>query len=144
MQRRIPFVKAVMTPFPYSIEAGARVEEARLLMHEHGIRHLPVVEREKLIGIVSDRDLRLVTEPSSGRVADEDLAIRDICERDVFVVELTERLDGVLDEMLRRRIGSAIVVKSERVVGIFTAVDACRFLRQLLTDFFPTDGSHVA
>jgi CBS domain-containing protein len=62
----------------------------------------------------------------------------------MFTVELTERLDGVLDEMLKRRIGSAIVVKADRVVGIFTAVDACRFLRRLLEDFFPSDDSHVA
>lgn len=144
MQRRIPFVKAVMTPFPYSIEAEAKVDEARLMMQEHDIRHLPVVEGETLTGILSDRDLCLVTEPSLGRVADESLAVRDICERDVLAVELTERLDGVLDEMLRRHIGAAVVVKSERVVGIFTAVDACRFLRQLLADFFPTDDSHVA
>ena len=114
------------------------------MMDEHRIRHLPVVDREKLVGIVSDRDLRLETKPTSGRAEESKLTVGEICERDVYVVELTERLDGVLDEMLRRRIGSAVVVKADRVVGIFTSVDACRVLRRLLEDFFPSDDSYVA
>ena len=144
MNRRIPLVKAVMTAYPYSVQVDALIDEARELMEEHSIRHLPVVDGDELVGIVSDRDLSLVTEPGSGRAADSRLTVGSICERDVFVVELTERLDGILDEMLKRRIGSAIVVKTGRVVGIFTAVDACRFLRRLLQDFFPSDDSHVA
>lgn len=144
MHQRIPLVKAVMTAFPYSVHPGASVEEAWGMMEEHRIRHLPVVEGEELVGIVSERDLRLVKKPSSGRAVVEEVTVGSICERDVFTVELTERLDGVLDEMLKRRIGSAIVVKADRVVGIFTAVDACRFLRRLLENFFPSDDSHVA
>ena len=144
MHQRIPLVKAAMTPFPYSIQVDAPIGEARVMMDEHRIRHLPVVKGEELVGILSDRDLRLVIEPGSDRRVRGDLTVGDICERDVYVVELTERLDGVLDGMLSRRIGSAIVVKAERVVGIFTSVDACRFLRRLLGDFFPTDDSHVA
>ena len=140
----IPLIKAVMTAFPYSVHPDASVDEARALMEEHRIRHLPVVEGEALVGIVSERDLGLVTKPTSGRTAIEEVTVGSICERDVFTVELTERLDGVLDEMLRRRIGSAIVVKADRVVGIFTAVDACRFLRRLLENFCPSDDSHVA
>ena len=144
MKQRIPLVKAVMTPFPYSVEAGASAGDARLLMDEHRIRHLPVVEGEHLVGIVSDRDLQLLADPESGGAIETTKTVGSICERDVYVVELTERLDGVLDEMLARRIGSAIVVKAGRIVGIFTAVDACRFLRKLLGEFFPSNGSHVA
>jgi acetoin utilization protein AcuB len=143
VNQRIPLVKAVMTPFPYSVQANASLEEAESLMAQHRIRHLPVVEGEGLLGIVSERDLRLVGVPNTGSAAAGEVTIGSICERDVYVVELTERLDGVLDEMLERRIGSALVVKAEKVVGIFTAVDACRFLRRLLEDFFPTDDFHV-
>ena len=114
MHQRIPLIKAAMTPFPYSVRASALIDEARAMMDEHRIRHLPVVEGEELVGIVSDRDLRLVTEPTTGRAMKETLTLGEICERDVYVVELTERLDGVLDEMLRRRIGSAIVILLSR------------------------------
>lgn len=141
---RIPLVKAVMTPFPYSIGPDARLASARRMMEEHDIRHLPVVDGEQLVGIVSDRELRLFLAPDSGELVDRSLKVRDICETEVYIVELTERLDGVIDGMLKRRVGSAIVTKAGRVVGIFTSVDACRYLRTMLTDFFPTDDSHVA
>ena len=144
MHQRIPLVKAVMTPFPYSVETTSLVGEARALMEQHSIHHLPVVDGEELVGIISDRDLRLLADPESGKAADGNVTVGAACERNVYVVELTQRLDGVLDGMLERRIGSAIVVKADRVVGIFTAVDACRFLRRLLGEFFPSDDSHVA
>jgi acetoin utilization protein AcuB len=144
MHRRIPLIKAVMTPFPYSVQVDGSVGEAAALMREHRIRHLPVVDGEDLVGVVSDRHIRMATEPAETGGPSEELTVGSLCERNVYVAELTERLDGVLDEMLERRIGSAIVVKADRVVGIFTTVDACRFLRRLLEDFFPSDDSHVA
>ena len=139
MSVRMPLIKAVMTPFPHSIPRDARLEEAKRMMSLHKIRHLPVVEGQTLVGIVSERDLLHADQHAAlpSRVA-------DICQPDVYVVELTERLDGVLDEMLERKIGSAVVVRGDRIVGIFTTVDACRYLQKILKDFFPTDGSHVA
>jgi acetoin utilization protein AcuB len=140
MTLRVPLVKAAMTPFPFSISPEASVEDARRMMDEHQIRHLPVVAGERLLGVVSDRDLR---EPLARGEAGSVL-IRDVFERDVYVVELSQRLDVVLDRMLQRRIGSAIVTKENRVVGIFTTVDACSFLLKLLAELFPSGGSHVA
>lgn len=136
----MPLIKAVMTPFPHSIAIDAGVGEAKRMMEQHEIRHLPVVEGQRLVGIVSERDLLA----ADRRAAGSGPRVGDICETDVYVVELTERLDGVLDEMIERRIGSAVVVREGRVVGIFTTFDACRYLQRLLKDFFPTDGSHVA
>jgi acetoin utilization protein AcuB len=144
VRQQIPLVKAVMTPFPYSVRVDASCDEARRMMGQHDIRHLPVIDGERLVGVVSDRDLRMVIDPTTGSIPEPGPKVGDICERSVFVVELTERLDRVLSEMLRRRIGSAIIMRGERTVGIFTMVDACRFLTKLLGEFFPTDGSHVA
>lgn len=140
MNLRVPLVKAAMTPFPFSIPPEASVEDARRMMDEHEIRHLPVVAGEHLVGVVSDRDLRGPLARGEAR----SVLIGDVYERDVYVVELSQRLDVVLDQMLRRRIGSAIVARDGRVAGIFTTVDACGFLLRLLGDLFPSDGSHVA
>jgi acetoin utilization protein AcuB len=144
VKRKIPLVKAVMTPFPYSIGLREPVERARRMMEKHRIRHLPVIEGEELVGIVSDRDLRLVADPRSGASSRESLTIREIYVEDALVVELTERLDGVLREMIQRHIDSAVVVKQGRLAGIFTTMDACRFLQRLLRDFFPADDDHAA
>ena len=54
-------VKDVMTPEPVSITPGTAVSEAQTLMKKRGIRHLPVVENGRLVGIFSDRDLRTVS-----------------------------------------------------------------------------------
>jgi acetoin utilization protein AcuB len=144
VKQKIPLVKAVMTPFPFSIGLRDPVERARTMMEKHGIRHLPVVDGEQLVGIVSDRDLRLVADPRSGASDGQALTVVEIYGQDALVVELTERLDGVLRQMIRRHIDSAIVVKQGRLAGIFTTMDACRFLQRLLREFFPADDDHAA
>ncbi len=64
--------------------------------------------------------------------------MRDVIGRHpAYVVELSEPLDIVVLHMARQRIDSALVVKNERLVGIFTMTDACRFLGGLLRSLFP-------
>jgi len=53
-------IRALMTPAPISVSPSIPVDEARALMQRHRIRHLPVLENGRLVGIVSDRDIRLV------------------------------------------------------------------------------------
>ena len=50
-------VKDIMTPEVYTIEADQTIETARALMTAHRIRHLPVLEKSKVIGILSTRDV---------------------------------------------------------------------------------------
>ena len=52
-----PTLKQAMTPFPYSVEPGAPLAEARRMMDRHKVRHLPVTEDGKCIAVVSIRDL---------------------------------------------------------------------------------------
>ena len=60
---RIPRVKRVMTAFPYSIKPGAPLPQAIEFMREHAIRHLPVVDADEVVGMLSDRDIKLVLGP---------------------------------------------------------------------------------
>ena len=52
-----PSLKKAMTPFPYSIDLNAPVKEARRIMEEHGVHHLPVTEEHRLCGIITHRDI---------------------------------------------------------------------------------------
>src|SRR3989304_9026178 len=61
--RQVPSIKSVMTPFPYSIDIEAPINEARAFMQKQNIRHLPVIAGGKLAGIVSDRDIKLFLGP---------------------------------------------------------------------------------
>jgi acetoin utilization protein AcuB len=133
----IPPIKAVMTPFPYSIERSASIIAARDMMLRHAIRHLPVMDEGKLVGMVSDRDIRLILDPGIG-VVPEGKCVGDICTAEVYVVELTDPLDRVLTNMAQRHIGSALVVKHGKLAGIFTVTDACRLFGELLCSLFPS------
>jgi len=122
----IPDIGSVMTPFPYSIDAGAFIEEARSLLEDRGIRHLPVTSERKLVGIVTDRDIKLSLDPLLGIAPAR--RVRDIMTDDPYVVGSDEPLDNVLLEMAGRRIGCVVVVGRGVVQGIFTTTDASRLL----------------
>lgn len=122
-------VQDYMTRAPLSIRPGETLEEAHRLMRKHRIRHLPVVDRGKLVGIVSQRDLMLIEtlpDVSPGEVPVEDAMIRE-----VFVVAPGAPLSEVARQMARRKLGAAVVATNGRVVGVFTVTDACRALAEL-------------
>lgn len=122
-----------MTPLPLSVGIEARVLEARELMAEHDIRHLPVTDDQgRLVGVVTQRDVGLVLDPELDLPFDEDLRVRSVCSFDAYLVAPDTPLDEVADEMARRRIGSALVARDGRLLGIFTATDACRLLADTL------------
>jgi acetoin utilization protein AcuB len=126
-----------MTALPRSIGIDARVLEARELMTEHDIRHLPVTEDGRLVGVVTQRDIALVLDPELDLPFHEELRVRTVCLLDAYVVEPETPLDAVVAEMARRRIGSALVARSERLLGIFTATDACRLFAEALHGTLP-------
>lgn len=129
----MPTVKVAMTPFPHSIDIEATVEQARAMMRQHEIRHLAVTEEGALVGVVGERDLDLIE--SSG--ATRGTAVRSACVRDVYVVGLDQPLDRVVAALADRHVGSALVVKRGKLVGILTTTDACRLLAGFLRARFP-------
>lgn len=133
-----------MTPFPYSVDADARVEAARRLMREHGIRHLPVTDKGAIVGVVSERDLTVLATVRPGRGGDRELTVRQVYTADPYVVDLAEPLDNVLAVMAERHIGSAIVTRKGRLAGVFTATDACRVLGRYLRERFRPGGGDEA
>lgn len=132
MKPAIPTILHAMTPFPYFIDVDAGIADAKAMMAEHGIRHLPVVEDRKLIGIVSDRDLKRAQTPERGAQPDEDLSVGDALVGDVYMVDVSEPLDAVLEHMWQHRLGSTLVLREAKLVGVFTASDACRLFAEFL------------
>jgi CBS domain-containing protein len=135
--RHMPTVKVAMTTFPYSIDIDATLADAWAMMLEHDVRHLPVTENDALVGILTERDLRLVLHPGSAATAG---TVRLACTMDPFVVNDDTRLDVVAREMAERQIGSVLIERHGKLVGILTTTDVCRLLVGLLEARFP-DGS---
>lgn len=140
---RIPAVKSVMTPFPWSVEVGASLAEARALMREHDVRHLPVVDGHDLVGVITDRDVRRLLESRFGLSGDDDLLVSDAMSPDVYSVDLNTPLDHVLDAMATRHLGCALITRHDQLAGILTTTDACRLYADHLSRLRP-QGDDVA
>jgi len=132
-----PKMLDVMTPFPYTVEAGQLIKEAKAVMYGKSIRHLPVVEHGKAIGILTDRDIKLAYAVLKDDLDEENLRVGEACVYEVYTADVEEPLDRVLGVMIEKHIGSTVVTKSGKVVGIFTATDACKKLAELLKHHYP-------
>ena len=140
---RIPGVQAVMTPFPYSVGPDAPLRAAREMMRSHEVRHLPVLGGGRLLGVITDRDIKRALDPSLGLPPKDELFVEDVMVRDAYIVETTARLDDVLDTMADDHIGCALVVREGKLVGVFTTVDACRAFAEHLRDDVGEDDDDV-
>lgn len=125
----MPPVSRYMSAPPITIDRKASLAKAHLVMREHGIRHLPVVDGGELCGIVSDRDLYFF-EQAAG--LPPTTPVEDVMTERPFVVTCDTPLDEVVAIMGEKKYGSVVVAGKHGVEGVFTAVDACRVLAELL------------
>jgi acetoin utilization protein AcuB len=124
-------IMAYMTPFPHSIDAAAPLADAREFMRKRRIRHLPVTEQGRLFGLVTDRDIKLLLGPDFAYPPESSMTVRDACVADPYVVDVATPLAEVARTMARRHLGSALVTRAGKLVGVFTTTDACRVLASL-------------
>jgi acetoin utilization protein AcuB len=123
-------MKDVMTPQPLTIGRDQTLAVAHRMMREHGVRHLPVLERGQLVGMLSERDLYYLE-----TVAGIDLAkdrVDDGMSADAYAVSADESVHEVARVMADRKLGSAVIMDRGHVIGIFTAIDALRLLSMLV------------
>ena len=135
--RKPPSLKTTMTPFPYSVDQNATLEQAQKLMDQHNVRHLPVTDESALLGVITERDMQSAVHARSELSHARELAVKDLYISDAYIVDLNEPLDNVLLTMAERHIGSAIVTKKGKLAGVFTSVDACRSFGEYLREHFP-------
>lgn len=107
------------------------MDELKTVLRKHDIRHLPIVRGDEVVGVVSERDVRLV----SGLSPDEQKQIRasDLMTTEPYMVEASAQLEDVARIMASQRIGSVIVNDEDGLLlGIFTATDALRALVEMI------------
>jgi acetoin utilization protein AcuB len=123
-------IKTVMTPFPYHVDAAAPLAEARALMREHDIHHLPVKRGDAIVGVIAMRDLP----PPAG---DGGRTVGEIATGNPYVVDTNSRLDEVALTMAARRVDCVVVTRDGHLAGLFTVTDACRLLGEHLRAIAP-------
>lgn len=127
-QLNIP-VGEFTTPSPWTVTGKTSLREAEKIMVEHGFRHLPVVEDDIAVGLLSRRDIQWMGQ----RVNLSHHSVEEAMTPGPYAVKESARLVDVVTTMSRRKIGSAIVVDSQRRVrGIFTVTDALHALIEIL------------
>lgn len=132
MKRHAPQVREYMTHLPVEAERCATADDAEAMMNEHSIHHLPVMSGSQLKGIVSQRDLlqaRLRLGDGFGATP-----LEEVCTQNVLTVSPVDPVDEVVRKLLAEDAGSAVVIDSRFVVGIFTTTDAMRFISAYFGD----------
>lgn len=118
--------------------------EALKLCRERGIRHLPVMQDDQLVGMVSDRDLRSAT-PALGdparAAALEKIVVSGVMSREVATAHPEDPIEMAANAMRERGVGSLPVVENGRLVGIITSSDVMQALVRLVGAHEP--GSRI-
>jgi acetoin utilization protein AcuB len=123
-------IRDFMTPRPRQVAGSERLTEARRLMRAEHIRHLPVVEGERVVGILSQRDVFLMETLTEAEPAQA--TVEEAMRASPYLVDPEAPLEAVVLAMWRDKLGAALVVEEQRLVGIFTRTDALRALVELM------------
>jgi CBS domain-containing protein len=133
----------LMTPDPISVTLQATVAEVWDVMREQDIRHVPVVDRGALVGMVSDRDLAridmgrlLAVHGAEALQAELSMPIAKVMSASVIAVEPETEVADVVELLLEHKVGALPVVQgdSRELVGIISYIDVLRVVRDLLDE----------
>lgn len=134
---KAPDLVSIMTPLPHTIEASHSIHEAKAIMDLEKIRHLPVTSDGRLVGVLSARDLKLAFVLSATGNSSETIQVGDVCNLEAYLTEFSTPVDQVLSVMLKRKLGSVLVTREGKLVGIVTTTDICRNYSELLKIMYP-------
>jgi CBS domain-containing protein len=114
-------VRDAMTEDPRSIGASASVVEAARLMRAEHIGSLPVTEDDRLVGMITDRDIttRVVAESAAPEVT----SVGDVYSRDLISVGPDHDLEEALGLMAQHQVRRLPVVQEGRLVGMVAQAD---------------------
>ena len=118
-------VRDVMTENPRTVDAGSPVVEAARLMKEEDVGLAPIVEGDRLVGVLTDRDVavRVVAE---GRDP-EQIKVSEVASRDLVTLDPQQDLDEALRLMARHQVRRLPVIEEDgRLVGVVAQADVAK------------------
>jgi acetoin utilization protein AcuB len=129
----------------FSVQLDDPIDRVFFLFHYEKIRHLPVLDKTRIVGIVSDRDLYKALGPRSRRggfeAARDETAlyvipkrVKHIMRRGVITVGPDTTLAEAATLMAKRKIGALPVLKGGKLVGIVTATDLLHTFAKLAAE----------
>jgi acetoin utilization protein AcuB len=112
-------------------DVAGTLAAAYSLMQERRIRHLPVVREGKLVGVVTDRDLRLATSALAAKPFSPEARLEKVMSAPVRTADPLDPVEEAARTMRQLKIGCLPVVSGDEVVGIVTGVDLLDALLRL-------------
>lgn len=122
-------VAEIMTNNPHTLGPDDSLAQARQLMSEHHIRHVPIVSGTSLVGVVSQRDVlaagdsSVLNESGADPATERHVALSSIMTTPVQTVDVSASLRGTAMQLLQQRMGCLPVMENEELVGIITDSD---------------------
>lgn len=116
-------IHEVMHLDPIFINPETSLSDAYNLMNENNIRHLPIVNNNVLIGLVTDRDLRLATSKFTHQSFDLESSVSEIMSSPVETTRPSEPVEVAIQTMREFKIGCLPVIENDKLVGIVTVAN---------------------
>lgn len=132
-------IKDFMTKNPITVDSETLVLDAQKIMRENNIRRLPVVDKGKLVGIVTQHDLLMAAPSPATSLSVHELnyllakmKIKEIMKKNPITVSPDTTFEEAFKIGQEKKIGSFPVVENGKLVGIVTESDIVRFVTRAL------------
>ncbi|MED4781314.1 acetoin utilization AcuB family protein [Brevibacillus choshinensis] len=128
-------IEDIMRKNVVTVSPSTSIGDALLLLRSNRIRHLPVVEHDRLVGIFSDRDLRDALPSRLLKHEDDDTILHkpvaDIMHKQVITAHPLDFIEDASAQLYEHKIGSLPIIEGTRLVGMITESDLFSSLIEL-------------
>ena len=130
-------VRNWMTPHPITITPQTTLPEAKQLMLDYHLRRLPVVDKDKLVGMVTWRDINRAESSVSSTLSLYEMSlmrarmtVREFMSTALVTISPDTTIEEAAGLMIEHKISGLPVVEDGRMVGLITETDICIFVMQ--------------
>ena len=130
-------VRDLMTENPATLDRNETLDLAETIMNLGRIRHMPVVEDDKVVGVLSQRDLfrsALIVALGFGRKTTnrliKTLRVKEVMSQNVITIAPDATVKEAARAMIEKKIGCLPVVESDKLVGLITETDILRYVTE--------------
>jgi CBS domain-containing protein len=136
-------IEAIMSTNLITVSPSATLAEARTLMHENRIHHLPVLDGDTLVGLISLTNVLAATDSflrdDGSRIHADEIGISDAMVTDVATVDVSASLRHAALFLEKHKIGCLPVMDNHELVGIITDTDFVAVAINLLEQIEETE-----
>jgi predicted transcriptional regulator len=123
-------IKDFMTASSHAIGRDQNLKFAHDRMQQWGIHQVPVLDGGTLVGVINERDIALISAVAPDEL--ETTLVEEAMTSEPYSVGTNDDISEVVAHMLQHKYASAVVMDHNKVLGLFTYVDALRLLSELL------------